>query len=420
MSRPGHIQRTAPVNYQAQGLSEREQHVLREKLIDNATKERPDEVVAGPLFRVCTCMALAVAFGAGIWRAAEEAVAYEYFAAYTLELCLSTENLFAIFMVFRYFKVPPPLQEHVLWWGILGSAILRGTSIFAGGVAVLMLKEVMLMFAAVVIYSGFRLAASGTPDLTQTVPDNSTNGIIQFVQMLVPVTDYYDGAHFFSTKPDGSFAATPLLVVLLVVELTDFFFALDNIPALYGVAEHGDVFVVMCATFFAVICLRSAYSLLTKSLPTMPYLQKATGMVLIFVGIRSVCEYFGLHLPAGMSLLGIIGVLFVSAAVSMLVSAPGQPGRPSRSADPLPDMVFQDDVGSAPKPATKLPEAPHTVVDLSHVSAARSFTGPATTQHGIPQTQAPPMPKGKPRSVAADLIGSALEDPSGSQGQFRP
>mmetsp|Transcript_20282 Transcript_20282/g.38580 ORF Transcript_20282/g.38580 Transcript_20282/m.38580 type:complete len:297 (-) Transcript_20282:1490-2380(-) len=221
MVRPGHIARsTGGMQFQGKAaapLSEREQHVLRERLMERATKEIPDNGLGGPLFRVVLCFAIAISFGAGVWRAAEEQVAYEFFAAWLLEIALSAENLFAIFMIFRYFKVPLQFQETVLWWGLLGAVVMRGGMIIAGGVAILLLKELMLAYAAVIIYSGFRLI--GAPPIGSGMSDEemSNNTIIKLVQYVIPVTDYYDGQKFLSTKPDGSIAATPLLVVLLAV-----------------------------------------------------------------------------------------------------------------------------------------------------------------------------------------------------------
>eukprot|EP00959_Pyramimonas_sp_CCMP1952_P038361 802468-Pyramimonas_sp.AAC.1 len=173
MVRPGTIQRSAQVQFQGSLLNEREQHVLRERLLDRAAKEMPTDMLGGPLFRTILCFAVGIAFGAGIWRASGEEVAYEYYAAWLLELCLSMENLLAIFMVFRYFKVPTIYQEYVLWWGFVCAVIMRGAMIFMGGVAILMWRELMLGYAAVVIYSGFRLASmtnmgdSAQQDLSQ-------------------------------------------------------------------------------------------------------------------------------------------------------------------------------------------------------------------------------------------------------------
>lgn len=411
MVRPGHIQRSSHTQFQGNVLNEREQHVLRERLLDKASKEMPTDSLGGPLYRTILCFAMGGAFGAGVWRASGEEVAYEFYAAWLLELCLSMENLLAIYMVFRYFKVPSIYQEYVLWWGLIGAVILRGAMIFAGGVAILMLKELLLAYAAVVIYSGFRLLMMN--DLGSTsVEDMSQYSLIRAVQHFIPVTDYYDGTKFLSYKTDGSLAATPLMIVLLAVELTDFMFAVDNVPALFGVAERGDVFIVFSATVFGLIGLRSAYTLLTMALPHMYYLQKATGGVLVFVGMRALADYFGINLPTGISLIGIIVVLAGSAAASIW------------SADWIHDAYGgignEGDVETSQN--AELPvQMSSRPNDQGSSGTNPSFSAHAQQAYSAPPKGVPVVPKsqvasgpGKGRSVAADLIGSALGDVDGS------
>mmetsp|Transcript_29846 Transcript_29846/g.41271 ORF Transcript_29846/g.41271 Transcript_29846/m.41271 type:complete len:427 (+) Transcript_29846:363-1643(+) len=411
MVRPGHIQRSQQFQYQGNPgttLSEREQHILRERLLERASKEIPQSIFGGPLFRVLLFFSMAVAFGAGIWRASEEEVAYEFFAAWLLELCLSAENLFAIYMIFRYFKVPAPHQELVLWWGLIGAVIMRGVSIFAGGVAILLLKELMLGYAAIVIYSGFRLVSA--PSLGQVGDqDMSQNAIVKFVQYVIPVTDYYDGSKFLSHKPDGSLAATPLLVVLIAVELTDFIFAIDNVPALFGVAERGDVFIVFMATIFGLLGLRSAYTLLTLALPHMPYLQKATGLVLIFVGMRALFDYFGVNLPTGISLVAIIVVLGGSAAVSVLsadwmVDAPVVEGNDVEHVSTSLSNQYAHNFLASSEVQPNFPTPPSSF----HVSPNPHYSTKLPAPHVLNSTL-----QSKGRTVAADLIGNVLGDPPG-------
>ena len=121
-------------------------------------------MLGGPLFRVSLVIISAMAFGAGLYRGASKDVGTEFFAAFVLEIAMSAENLFAIYLVFRYFRVPAALQEHVLWWGFGLSALLRGAVIISGGLFIAAQKEAILLFACVVIYSGYRLAIHGAPE----------------------------------------------------------------------------------------------------------------------------------------------------------------------------------------------------------------------------------------------------------------
>lgn len=247
------------------------------------------------------------------------------------------------------------------------------------------------------MYSGMRLMTA-PPMKAQTQEEISNNAVVRFVQYILPVTDYYDGQKFLSTKTDGSLAATPLFVVLLSVELTDFIFAIDNVPALFSVAERGDVFIVSAATFFGLLGLRASYTLVTRALPSMPYLQKGTGAVLVFVGLRALLDYFGMQLPSGISLLCIIVVLTSSAAVS----------------------VWSADWATTPSAEKYYPDMEsHPPPDLAssrtqqQLNAAAPFQGAHdTAAYGPPggggRAPNPPANAGRGRSVAADLIGSAL------------
>jgi len=400
MARPGSLKRSAPTHATGKGLSEREQHVLRERLIEQASREMPTDLLGGPLYRVAVVVGMAVAFGAGIWRASDEASAFEFFAAYMLELCMSSNNLVAIYMIFRYFKVPPTHQEYVLWWGLAGAVVLRGSCIFAGGIAVLMLKEAILGFSVLVIYLGFRLTLLGTPSLPAD-QDLADNSIVKFAQTVIPVTDYYDGIKFFSRTNTGGVAATPLFVVLVCVELTDFVFAIDNVPALFDIAERGDVFIVYMATLFGLLGLRSAYTVLSIALPNMSYLQRATGLVLVFIGARAIFDYFGIMLPTAASLLGISMILIAAGFVSV--------GTASWT-----DHVPIVDVEPAPERAPQ-PAMHSTVVDMQSIAAGM----PGLTGHGghgsMPAAGPSTLPSAG-RSVAADLIGNALGETSGGSG----
>ena len=257
----------------------------------------------------------AVAFGVGLYRGASKDVGTEFFAALVLEVAMSAENLFAIYLVFRYFRVPPALQEHVLWWGFGLSALLRGAVIVSGGLFIAAQKEAILLFAGVVIYSGYRLAIHGAAeDMVEGARGNvEGNKVISAIQSVVPVSDYYDGVKFVTTNPlDGASKLTPLFLVLLIIEATDLMFALDNVPALYSIVPSGNVLVVYAATLFGIAMLRAAYALVAVSLPHAVHLQRTTGAALILIGARSVADYFEKgHVFPPAPFLGVLVVILV-------------------------------------------------------------------------------------------------------------
>mmetsp|Transcript_20282 Transcript_20282/g.38581 ORF Transcript_20282/g.38581 Transcript_20282/m.38581 type:complete len:223 (-) Transcript_20282:302-970(-) len=200
--------------------------------------------------------------------------------------------------------------------------------------------------------------------------------------------------------------------IFVQVELTDFIFAIDNVPALFGVAERGDVFIVFSATVFGLLGLRSAYTVIIRALPHMPYLQKGTGLVLVFVGVRALFDYVGVPLPTGVSLIGIIVVLSGSAAVSLWSADWGVPG--PQASTPQPPSGYAD------------PECAQDSHDYSNTYSLPAPGGGGMyggqpggmyqdqSQSLVPASRALTISQGAPgigRTVAADLIGSALGDP---------
>lgn len=250
---------------------------------------------------------MAVAFGIGLGFKDGVGKASEFFAGYILEQSLSVDNLFVFVLIFKYFKVPIMYQSRVLSYGIAGAVIFRLSLIILGTATIQKFEAVNLLFAVILLYSSFQLF-TGEEENT----DLSENFVVKLCQKFIPVTPKYDGNRFI-TKQDGVWKATPLLLTVAVIELSDIVFAVDSIPAVFGVTR--DPFVVFTSNFFAILGLRSLYTLVSQSMSELQYLQPSIGVVLSFIGCKMILEFFGYHISTEVSL-GIVattlsaGVLF--------------------------------------------------------------------------------------------------------------
>lgn len=249
----------------------------------------------GSAIRRVTLVVLAATFF-GISIALRDGVgkASEYFAGYLLEQSLSVDNLFVFVLVFKYFKVPREYQNRVLSYGIAGAVIFRAVMIILGAATIQKFEVVNLLLALVLLFSSYKLFADedGESDL-------SDNFIVKTCQKFIPVTDYYDGDRFF-TNQDGLWKATPLLLTVAVIELSDIAFAVDSIPAVFGVTR--DPLIILSSNIFAISGLRSLYVLISESMSELEYLQPAIGIVLGFVGTKMIFDFFGYHIPTEASL----------------------------------------------------------------------------------------------------------------------
>lgn len=275
----------------------------------------PDEADPEPYRDALATTALAVsgaaAFGAGInqFMGAEKAV--QFFAGYVVELSLSVDNLFVFLLLFEYFKVPLPFQHRVLSWGILGAVVMRALFIALGEAAMSVFDPVLLAFAGILIFSSYKLWTeddSGDEDL-------SDNGIVAFASKFLNASDSYDGDKFF-TVVDGVRRATPLLLVLLCIELSDVVFAVDSIPAVFAVTK--DPFIVYTSNVWAILNLRSTFTLLANAVEDLPYLRPAVAIVLAFVGFKLGGEYFGYDISTEASLGIIFAILCSGVGISII------------------------------------------------------------------------------------------------------
>jgi tellurite resistance protein TerC len=238
-------------------------------------------------------------------------LALEYFAGYVVEESLSVDNIFVFVMVFAYFKIPAKYQHRVLFYGILGALILRAIFIGAGS-WLMQFHWVIYIFGGFLIFSGIKLIFAGESDIE---PDK--NIIVRIVRRFIPVTHEIEGKHFFVRKA-GRLFATPLFLALMILEFTDVIFALDSVPAIFGLTK--EPLIVFTSNIFAILGLRSLYFMLAGAMDRFHLLQHGLSVILVFVGLKMVyLDYaFGGKFPITWSLAFIGGILLLSIVGSLI------------------------------------------------------------------------------------------------------
>ncbi|MGO8794077.1 MAG: TerC/Alx family metal homeostasis membrane protein [Candidatus Sulfotelmatobacter sp.] len=264
-------------------------------------------------------VALAAAFAALIFFWQGRQVALEFVTGYVLELSLSVDNLFLFLVIFRYFAVPERQQHRVLFWGILGALLMRGCFIFTGVGLINRFHWILYCFGALLIYSGIRLGLAGEHKV-----DPAKNPAVKALRRLVPVTDDYQDGHFFvrGWRGNPGLYATPLLIVLVVIESTDLLFAVDSIPAVLAVTLNA--FIVYTSNVFAIISLRSMYFAVSGLMKVFRFLNTGLALVLVLVGLKMIAADRFL-IPTHITLLVVAAVLAASMLASVLY-------RPKKSA----------------------------------------------------------------------------------------
>ncbi len=253
---------------------------------------------------------LAMLFNLGVWHFAGAQKALEFTTGYVIEYSLSVDNIFVFAMLFSYFAVPPMYQHRVLFWGILGALILRAIMIVAGTVLITKFAWVIYIFGAFLIITGIKMIVKREEEIH---PER--NPVVRWFKKLMPVTSDYRGDKFF-VRENGIRMATPLFVVLLLVEISDVIFAVDSIPAIFAVTK--DPFIVYTSNVFAILGLRSLYFALAGVLDKFHYLKIGLGVVLTFVGVKMLLGHTAYKIDTLVSLGVIITVLALSIIVSLL------------------------------------------------------------------------------------------------------
>jgi TerC family integral membrane protein len=254
-------------------------------------------------------VSLALAFDLWLYFRAGSRPALEFLAGYLVEYALSVDNIFVFIVILGYFAVPKRYQHRVLFWGILGALLLRGTFVALGTALIARFDWVLYLFGLFLVVAGVRVLVHKEPEVR---PER--NPVVNLLRRLLPLTADYQGKHFF-WREQGRLLATPLLVVLLVVETTDLVFAVDSIPAVFGITR--DPFLVFTSNIFAVLGLRSLYFLLSGMMDRFQQLGVGLGLVLVFIGLKMLATDF-VHVSIQASLAVVVLLLGGAVVASLL------------------------------------------------------------------------------------------------------
>ena len=250
---------------------------------------------------------LALLFALLLAVLASHQAALTFLTGYVIEESLSVDNIFVIVLIFQYFRVPAIQQHRVLFWGILGALVMRGLFIALGTALLARFEWIIYLFGGLLVYTGLRMAVKQEDEF-----DGEQNAVVRLARRVLPITPDYRGKHFM-VREGGRRLATPLLLVLVLVEATDLLFAVDSIPAIFGITR--DPFLVFTSNIFAVLGLRSLFFLLASVITRFHLLKYGLAIILTFVGAKMLTERW-LHVPIPIAL----GVVVVVLAVSVVLS----------------------------------------------------------------------------------------------------
>jgi TerC family integral membrane protein len=257
-------------------------------------------------------VSLALLFNAGVYRFLGHQSGLEFLTGYIIELALSVDNLFVFLIIFSYFHVPANLRHRVLFWGILGAMLMRIVFILAGVTLLGLFHWLDYVFGAFLVFTGIKIIFQ-----QETEVDPEMNLVLRFARRFLRVSKEYHGSKFFVRQANRSYA-TPLLLVLLVLESTDVVFAVDSIPAIFGITH--DPFIVYTSNIFAILGLRSLFFLLQGMMDRFHYLPVGLGLVLTFVGVKMLTEWL-YPLSIGVSL-GAVGLFLAGGVIASLLHKP--------------------------------------------------------------------------------------------------
>jgi tellurite resistance protein TerC len=256
-------------------------------------------------------ISLAAAFNILVWYWKGEEHALQFLAGYLLEESLSVDNLFVFMLIFSFFKVPNEYQRKVLFWGIIGALVLRALFILVGVELIHHFHVTMLILGGFLVYTGVRMLIPGDKEI-----DPKNNPIVKLVNKIMPVTRSYHGDSFF-VKARSIWFATPLFIVVLVVETTDVVFAMDSIPAILSITD--DAFIVYTSNVFALLGLRSLYFALAGIMQLFHYLNYGLSFILIFIGAKMMIKWqWNYEVPIEIALSVVGGILILSVLISIL------------------------------------------------------------------------------------------------------
>lgn len=259
-------------------------------------------------------IALSLAFNYFVYREFGREAGLNFLTGYLLEKALSVDNLFVFLLIFTYFKVPPQYQHRILFWGVLGALALRALFIVVGAAIISKFSWTLYLLGAFLVYTGIKMAtSSGDPDI-----DPENNPVVKFLSRHLPITKHYEGGRFFVRREKMRYA-TPLFVVLVMVETTDVVFAADSIPAILAVTQ--DKFIVYTSNVFALLGLRALYFALAGLMTLFHYLHYGLALILAFIGTKLLLHSL-FHIPTEWALGTVAGLLALSIVASLLFPKP--------------------------------------------------------------------------------------------------
>lgn len=259
---------------------------------------------------------VALLFAGAVWWLKGRDSAMEYLTGYIVEKSLSVDNLFVFLVLFKYFGVRPRYQHRVLSWGVFGAIVLRTIMIGAGAALVARFHWLLYVFGAFLVFTGIKLAVS-----KDDMVDPAQNLAVRIARRVVPMTAAFHGQRFF-VRSDGRSQATPMLLVLVTVEISDVMFAVDSIPAIFGITQ--DFFILLTSNVFAILGLRALYFVLAGLLDRLTYLQLGLSAVLTFIGLKMLAAPW-FHVSTAASLGVVAGLLTIAVVASWLRSRTDRP-----------------------------------------------------------------------------------------------
>ena len=258
-------------------------------------------------------IAFAHLFGLFLWWREGTQHALEYYTGYLIELSLSVDNLFVFILIFNYFGVPAAAQPKVLKWGILGAIVMRFIMIGLGALLLARFEWIIYVFGGILILTGLRMLLQ-----KDEIIEPEKNPVVRLARRLLPFTNAYDGTNFFTRAGTGRLLATPLLLVLLVVEWSDLVFAIDSIPAIFAITR--DPFLVYSSNIFAILGLRALFFVLAGMMDRFIYLKPGVALILVFVGVKMALSAW-VHISILVSLVVIVLTLATSVGLSLMRTA---------------------------------------------------------------------------------------------------
>ena len=237
--------------------------------------------------------------------------ALEFLTGYVIEYSLSVDNIFVFILIFSYFAVKDQYQHKILFWGIIGALIMRGIFIFAGVALINRFHWIVIIFGGFLVFTGIRMLFQ-----KETAVDPEKNAIVRFFRKFLPVTHSLHGDKLF-IRQNNRLYATPLFLVLLIIESSDLIFAVDSIPAILAISQ--DTFIVYTSNIFAILGLRSLYFAIAGIMGLFRYLKVGLAFVLTFVGLKMLVAYFNFEIPIVLSLVIIISILLISILASVFI-----------------------------------------------------------------------------------------------------